>query len=84
MHIPIPPAWVLGFLIASLYGTAFHIWRGESLQDLSRFLIAAWIGFGLAQWGSYLADLMLVRIGQLDIASATLGAWLALFIARRL
>ena len=80
----IPPAWALGALLASLYATVFHLWRGESLGDLFRFLMAGWIGFAAGQWGGRLMGFTWFQIGDLYVVSASLGAWLALFVARRL
>ncbi len=84
MPVLISPGWVLGALLSSIYATLFHIWKGESLSDLPRFLLAAWIGFALGQWGGQLSGLSLIQVGSLNLVSASLGAWLALFIARRL
>ncbi len=84
MPILIPPAWALGAVLASMYATLFHLWRGESLGDLPRFLIAGWIGFTVGQWGGRLADFAWLQIGELHVLSASLGAWLALVIVRRL
>jgi hypothetical protein len=84
MPVLISPGWALGALLASIYATAFHVWQGESLSDLPRFLIAAWVGFALGQWGGQLSGLTLIQIGTLNLVSASLGAGLALLIARHL
>ncbi|HEY64167.1 MAG TPA: hypothetical protein G4O02_06305 [Caldilineae bacterium] len=84
MQLSIPPAWALGLLLASLYGTIFHIWRGRSLSDLPRFLLAGWLGFALGHLGGHLLHITPFRIGELNVLSASLGAWVALFIAHRL
>jgi hypothetical protein len=84
MPILIPPAWALGALLASLYATLFHLWRGESLGDLLRFWIAAWIGFAAGQYASQWMGLAWLQIGSLHVMGASVGAWLALLIARRL
>ncbi len=84
MPILIPPAWALGALLSSIYATVFHLWRGESLGDLVRFWIAAWIGFAVGQWGSQWLGLIWLQIGPLHVIGASLGAWLALLIVHRL
>ncbi|MCD6290758.1 MAG: hypothetical protein J7M34_09680 [Anaerolineae bacterium] len=84
MYTSIPPAWALGMLLASIYATIFYIWRGMSLRDLPRFLIAGWLGFALGQWCGHVTHFSILQIGQLNIVEASLGAWATLFIARRL
>jgi hypothetical protein len=74
------PALLFGFLIASLYGAVFHLWRGGSLGRLLlyQFLsqLGFWIGHALGKrWGWNFFSL-----GPLWLGTATLGAiaWLAL------
>jgi hypothetical protein len=43
------PSFILGLVIASLLGSAFHLWRGGSLGRLVLYLVLAWIGFGVGQ-----------------------------------
>lgn len=69
------PAIVIGIVISSLYGAAFHLWRGGGLGRLLLYLILAWIGFwaghlllgGLLGW-------TFLSLGALHFGSASLGA----------
>lgn len=80
------PSLLFGFLLSTLYGSIFHLWRGGGAGRLLLYLIAGWLGF----WsGHFLAE----RIGwtfaslgplHLGLASVTslvllfLGHWLSL------
>jgi len=43
------PSFVFGALLATLYGSLFHLWKGGSLLRLLADLIFAWLGF----WGGH-------------------------------
>ncbi len=43
------PSLVFGFLIATLYGSLFHVWKGGSLLRLLADIVLAWAGF----WGGH-------------------------------
>ncbi len=72
------PAFVFGALLATLYGSLFHLWKGGSPLRLLADLIFAWLGFwggqALAaaqgwQWG---------MVGPLHFLVASLFALVAL------
>ncbi len=80
------PALVFGFLVSTLMGAAFHLWKDGGLGRLLLYLILAWVGF----WGGHLLgshfNLNFGSIGPLHfgvaiiMAAATLyaGYWLSL------
>ena len=74
------PSLLFGFLISSLYGAAFHLWRGGGAGRLLLYLLLAWIGF----WGGHLLGNALgwtfLSLGPLRLGTATLGAAVALGI----
>ena len=39
------PGYLLGFLLASLIGVMFHLWRGGRIGRLVLFLVLSWAGF---------------------------------------
>lgn len=74
------PSLLLGFVIAVLYGTVFHFWRGGSgwrwLVYILLSLAGFWLGHALAAaqgWG-------FVQIGPLQLGSATTGSALFLLL----
>ncbi|GAB4443731.1 MAG: hypothetical protein Kow00120_13200 [Anaerolineae bacterium] len=76
------PAFVFGFILATLYGAAFHLFVGGDARRLALFLLAAWLGFVLGQVIGAALNVTILDIGPIHTLTATLGAWLALFAAR--
>lgn len=79
--MPSPPI-VFGFLLATLYGALFHLIFGGSARQLALYLLASWLGFAVGQAFGAIFEVNVLRIGILNAFTATLGAWLAMFIAR--
>lgn len=76
------PSVVFSFIVATLYGAAFHLVSGGDARRLALFLLAAWLGFSLGHAIGDALDVSLMDIGPLHILPATVGAWLALTAAR--
>jgi hypothetical protein len=72
---------VLGFLLASIYGAAFHLIFGGPIRRIILYLVAAWIGFGIGQLVGDFLNFELLKLGKIHLLSASLGAWLMLLIA---
>lgn len=72
------PAFLFGMLLATLFGSVFHLWRGGGLSKLMLYIFLAWFGF----WGGHaLGDQMewgFLSVGPLHVGSASLGSWSAL------
>jgi uncharacterized membrane protein YeaQ/YmgE (transglycosylase-associated protein family) len=84
MNALLNPSLLLGLLLSIGYAALFHLWTGRTLRDLSLYLLASLVGFGLGQWAGQSAGLSLFRIGQLYILETAVGAFLLLFIVRTL
>jgi hypothetical protein len=78
------PSIVFSFILATLYGAAFHFLSGGDARRLALFLLAAWLGFALGQAFGDIIGMTLLDIGPLHMLAATIGAWLALVVARLL
>jgi hypothetical protein len=72
------PSFILGAILASILGTAFHLWRGGSGTRLLFYLVLAWIGFWGGHWIAGQLGWNLLAIGPLNLAFAILGSWLVL------
>ncbi len=74
------PSFLLGALIATIFGFAFHFWRGGSGMRLILYLGLAWIGF----WGGHLLSENLgwefASYGPLHIGLATVSSWFILVV----
>jgi len=85
------PSLVFGFLVASLYGTLFHLLRGGSLVRLFFYLVLSWVGFTIGHLIGGWLGWILFPIGPLDFGTATIGSalllifghWLSLVEIRR-
>ena len=75
------PILLLGFVISTLYGAAFHFWRGGSLKRLFLYLVLSWFGFWLGHLIGELLHSTLWSIGLLHAGTATIGSFLLLLIA---
>jgi hypothetical protein len=72
---------VLGFLLATIYGAAFHLIFGGPLKRILVYLFAAWLGFSIGQFIGDFLNLELLKLGKIHLVSASIGAWLALLAA---
>jgi uncharacterized membrane protein YeaQ/YmgE (transglycosylase-associated protein family) len=72
------PAIIFGFLLATLFGAAFHLWRGGGAGKLLLYLILGWVGFLVGQIAASLLGLTFDRLGDLHLGSATVGSFVFL------
>jgi hypothetical protein len=70
---------VLGFLLATAYGAAFHLIIGGPPRRLVLYVLAAWIGFILGHFVGDFLGIEVLKLGVVHLLSASLGAWIALF-----
>ena len=77
------PALLLAALLSTVYGAAFHFWRGGDVRRLGLFLVASWIGFGLGQIAGTLIGWNAGMIGEAHLIEATLGSLIALVVVNR-
>jgi len=73
------PALLIGILISTLYGAAFHLWRGGNLWRLLLYLVLGWLGFWLGQFIAMRVDWSFGNLGQLNLGMATLFSAIFLF-----
>ena len=78
------PSLAFGFVLATLYGAAFPFISGGDARRLALFLLSAWLGFALGHAFGELVTFEAFNIGPLHMLTATIGAWLALIVARLL
>ena len=74
------PILLLGFVISTLYGAAFHFWRGGSLKRLLLYLVLSWFGFWLGHLIGGMLNTTLWLIGVLHAGTATIGSFFLLLI----
>ena len=76
------PAWVLAFLLASLYGLVFYLIFGHGWLRLLGYLVFAIAGFFLGQVLANFVGLALFNIGEMNLVEGTVASWLVLFALR--
>jgi hypothetical protein len=74
------PAFLFGFLISTLLGAMFHLWKNGGFGRLLLYLIFAWVGF----WAGHLLGNSLgwtfISIGPLRLGMALLVAAFTLYV----
>ncbi len=73
------PTLLLGFLLATLYGALFHLWRDGGAGRLLLYLFLSWLGFWIGDLMAGFVPWAVWPIGALDAGAATLGS--ALFLS---
>lgn len=85
------PALLFGLLISTLYGAAFHLWRGGGFGKLVLYLFLGWAGFWIGHWLANRLGWTFGSLGPLHLGLATLlsalflglGYWLSLVEVER-
>lgn len=74
------PPLLLGLCCLLAYVALAHLVRGRSFQDLLIMLVMGGIGFGFGQVIGSFTQAAFLRIGDLHLLEASVGAWLLLGI----
>ena len=72
------PTILIGIVISSLYGVAFHLWRGGGLGRLILYIVLAWIGFWIGHIIGNSQGWTFVSLGPLRLGAATVGSIITL------
>ncbi len=76
------PTLLLAFALSTLYGAGFHLWQGGGARRLALYLLAGWLGFTIGHFIGDALGLNVLKVGALNVLSATLGSLVALLAAR--
>lgn len=71
------PSILIGFVISTLLGAAFHFWKGGNLGHLILFLVLSWIGFWL---GHFIAGWIGFTMGSLGSLHLLMACIVSLFV----
>lgn len=74
-------AIVLGFLLATAYGAAFHLIIGGPAKRILVYVLASWLGFTLGHLLGDLLNIEFLKLGTLHLLTASLGSWLFLILS---
>ena len=75
---------ILGFLIATLSGAAYHMLRGGTIRRLGLYLLSANISFFVGHGLSELIHWQLLRLGAINLFPALLATFLGLILTSTL
>ncbi|MCX6054445.1 MAG: hypothetical protein NTZ74_05940 [Chloroflexi bacterium] len=70
---------IFGTLIAMIFGSAFHFWRGGGLKWLIIFNTFAICGFWFGHFVGGIINLNFIILGPINLGSALIGTILILF-----
>lgn len=82
MDIFSTPVFLLGSVLATLWGALFHILFGKQLRDLVLYFFISFIGLFVGQAMADILGFHWLLVGQLHFVEATAGCWIAMLIAR--
>lgn len=82
LDVLLSPALWLGILLAVAYSLLFTAWRGGGWRQAPRDLLAGLVGFWLGQLASGLLHVDVLRVGEIRLLGATVGAVLGLLAGR--
>jgi len=75
-----PPAFVFGIILSTVYGTAFHFWKGGSLNRLFLYVILSWLGFWTGHIVGGALGWSFAAAGPINAGMATFGSAVFLFV----
>ena len=74
------PAIIFGIVLSTVYGTAFHFWKGGSLNRLLLYVVLSWLGFWIGHSVGSAIGWSFAAAGPIDTGMATLGSAVFLFV----
>jgi len=74
------PAIFFGVVLSSAYGTAFHFWRGGSLNKLFLYILLAWAGFWAGHFLGGAIGWSFAAVGPINTGMASLGSLIVLLV----
>lgn len=74
------PALVFGIILSTIYGTAFHFWKGGGLSWLILYVILSWLGFWIGHFVGSEIGWTFASAGPINAGMATLGSAVFLFV----
>jgi len=74
------PAFIIGILLSTIYGVAFHLLIGGGLVRLILYILLSWIGFWIGHALAAGLGITFGSLGPLHLAMATLGSLIFLLL----
>ena len=74
------PAIFFGIVLSTIFGAAFHFWKGGSLNRLIIYIILSWLGFWIGHFLGGVIGWSFAAAGPINAGMATLGSVVFLFV----
>jgi uncharacterized membrane protein YeaQ/YmgE (transglycosylase-associated protein family) len=74
------PSLIIGFLISTLCGSIFHLWRGGGPSRIILYLVLAWFGFWVGHVVANLLGWTFLSLGPLRLGTALFGSVILLLV----
>ena len=71
--------YIFGWILATLLGAVFHLWKDGSFWKLVIYIILSWIGFFLGQLIAKIAGFNFMNVGSLHLGGGIIGSIVMLF-----
>ena len=71
---------LFGWLMATLLGALFHLWRDGGFWKLLLYLGLSWAGFWLGNWAADAWGVKFLLVGGLNLGLALIGSLIFLFV----
>ena len=71
--------YIFGWIIATLLGAVFHLWKDGGFWKLVFYIILSWIGFFLGHLIAKSAGFNLMSVGSLHLGGGIIGSIVVLF-----
>ena len=73
-------SYLFGFILATLMGALFHLWKDGGIGRLLLYLLLSWVGFLIGHLVANNLGLSLIIIGSVNLAGGIIGSALFLFL----
>lgn len=73
-------SYLFGFILATLLGALFHMWRDGGIGRLLLYLLLSWVGFLVGHWAAKSLGFDFMSVGPVYLAGGILGSIAFLFL----
>lgn len=73
---------VLSFLLATAFATFFHVLFGGSAGRIVLYIVMSFVGFMVGHFIGRFLQINWLKLGAINLLSASIGSWLLLFFSR--
>lgn len=71
---------LFGWILATLLGALFHLWRDGGFWKLVLYIALSWVGFLIGHLIATSTGFTLMQVGQVHLGGGVLGSVLFLFV----